>query len=343
MMDKSNAQVALEVHDFCSRIGADPLLVQGAGGNVSWKDDGTLWVKASGMRLADAVSKEIFVPVNLPNLQHAIAKGDFSVVPEVVGPSPLKPSIETLLHALMPQKFVVHLHPVQVLSILVRRDCETALQALIESKFLWGLVGYYKPGLHLAEGVCLAVKQEPRLRILFLRSHGVVIGADSLAEAEETIRFMVQLCDRQQAPVKSTDTAQGGVLEKIEGYERVNDPVVQQLVLQPRLFAALASCWALYPDHVVFLGSAPNTYTSPQDFLEKKDLEGGDAPDLIFICGSGVYVKPTFSRSKAEQLQCYAEVLMRQSSHTDLNPLSKNQIDELLNWDAEKYRIQISK
>jgi rhamnose utilization protein RhaD (predicted bifunctional aldolase and dehydrogenase) len=69
------------VIDYCAHIGADPMLVQGAGGNVSWKDGETLWVKASGAWLADAARKEIFVPVDLTHLQQAIASGDFYVSP----------------------------------------------------------------------------------------------------------------------------------------------------------------------------------------------------------------------------------------------------------------------
>ncbi len=48
-----------------AQLGADPLLVQAAGGNTSIKQDGTMWIKASGTWLMDALSKDIFVPLNL--------------------------------------------------------------------------------------------------------------------------------------------------------------------------------------------------------------------------------------------------------------------------------------
>ena len=47
-----------------ARIGADPLLVQAAGGNTSIKQDGVMWIKASGTRLKEASSKNIFVPLD---------------------------------------------------------------------------------------------------------------------------------------------------------------------------------------------------------------------------------------------------------------------------------------
>src|SRR3954464_12991143 len=102
-----------QVRTYCAVIGADPLLVQGAGGNVSWKDGDTLWIKASGTWLADATRKDIFVPVDLAHLRAAIDAGAMDVQPRTVGESALRPSIETLLHALMPQPVVVHLHAVE--------------------------------------------------------------------------------------------------------------------------------------------------------------------------------------------------------------------------------------
>ena len=46
--------------------------MQGAGGNISWKDDKELWVKASGKWIADAKKEEIFVKVDLKDLQEKI-------------------------------------------------------------------------------------------------------------------------------------------------------------------------------------------------------------------------------------------------------------------------------
>ena len=80
-MIASASSVEKHVKAFCTLIGTDSLLVQGAGGNVSWKDDGILWIKASGTWLAEAESKDIFVPVNLIHLQSALSKQDFYVKP----------------------------------------------------------------------------------------------------------------------------------------------------------------------------------------------------------------------------------------------------------------------
>ena len=60
---------------MCTMFGANPLLVQGAGGNVSWKEEDTLWVKASGTWLSDASAEDIFLP-RLSYLRTAISEVD---------------------------------------------------------------------------------------------------------------------------------------------------------------------------------------------------------------------------------------------------------------------------
>ena len=100
--------------ELSARIGSNPLLVQGPGGNTSVKADGRMWVKASGTELADAVSSDIFVGVSV---ERAIAElegaGDGSCRSALLDSNcTLRPSIETTFHALLPQRYVFHFHSV---------------------------------------------------------------------------------------------------------------------------------------------------------------------------------------------------------------------------------------
>ena len=74
---------------YCAEIGHDRLLVQAAGGNASWKEGGTLWVKASGTWLAEAQKKDIFLPVDLEHLTDGMARGDYDLAPKVIRDSSL--------------------------------------------------------------------------------------------------------------------------------------------------------------------------------------------------------------------------------------------------------------
>ena len=45
---------------FCAQGGKNSLLVQGAGGNVSFKDNDVLWIKASGFGFHKLVKQKFY-------------------------------------------------------------------------------------------------------------------------------------------------------------------------------------------------------------------------------------------------------------------------------------------
>lgn len=326
---------------FCATAGKDPLLVQGAGGNVSWKDGDTLWIKASGTWLADAAEKDIFVPVDLAQLRTAVTAGQFDVKPLVWGESALRPSIETLLHALMPQPVVVHLHAVEVLAHLVHADFVAEFEQMLPASLPWVAVPYRKPGAELARAVSEAIAGSGA-SVVFLQNHGVVIGADS-PDAVTTVLDELIAVLRTQADVGHATAAPAA---PIQGpgtvYEPVPDAEVQRLATDPILFARLPSQWALYPDHVVFLGAFPHLADSPAA-LETALAQEPELPELVFVRDVGVFARPGFSMAKQVQLRCYFDVLVRQSDAHQVQALGTAEIGELLNWDAERYRMSLSK
>lgn len=325
---------------FCAAAGADPLLVQGAGGNVSWKEDDTLWIKASGTWLAQAADKDIFVPVDLAQLRVAIAAGQFDVTPVVRGNSTLRPSIETLLHALMPQPVVVHVHAVEVLAHLVRADCLDDLNARLGAAPAWVAVPYRKPGEQLARAVSEALAGSDA-SIVFLQNHGVVIGAASPAEVMTTLTALIDALRAAPAAVQPPRPRPAAFRIGETTYAPLADDEVQQLATDPGLFARLPSQWALYPDHVVFLGAHPHVADDVAG-LERAVAQGQEAPELVFVRGLGVFAQPGFSNAKQVQLRCYFDVLVRQGT-APVRTLDTADIGELLNWDAEQYRMSLSK
>lgn len=329
---------------FCQAAGSDPLLVQGAGGNVSWKEGDTLWIKASGTWLADAGKKDIFVQVELGRLQMGLAQDDYEVMPKAAGASSLKPSIETLLHALMPHRVVVHLHAVEILAHLVRESAENTFNEVLDGLVRWIIIPYQKPGAPLARAVAEALKCSPGSDVLFLMNHGVVIGGNSIEEVERILRGLISALKNEpygsvEPKVPLAPLLVDGVLQ----YVPLADAEIQRLALDKSLFSRLsASQWALYPDHVVFLGPRAACYGSIASLITQVRQQNG-SPDLVFVEGIGVYAKPSFSLARLVQLRCYYDVLVRQPEQSAVSALSDEQIAELLDWDAEKYRMRMAK
>lgn len=332
-----------EVIHFCQSLGGDPLLVQGAGGNVSWKDGEVLWVKASGTWLADAGAQDIFVPVDLGALRVSLDAGDFDATPKSIAEATLRPSIETLLHALMPHQVVVHLHPVEILASLVREDAEAILGNALAGSTRWATVPYRKPGAALAQAVADALTRCPEANVMFLRNHGIILGADDIAEVELLLQDLLTTLKSEELVSVETKTPVSPLMVDNEfQYLPLADAEVQRLALDESLYRRLSSCWVLYPDHAVFLGPRAACYDSI-DCLAALIHQADGGPELVFVRGCGVYAKLTFSHAKQVQLRCYYDILVRLPEMSAIRPLTEDEIAELLDWDAEKYRMEMAK
>ena len=340
--------IVQEINRFCANLGKEKLLVQGAGGNVSWKEGNQLWIKGSGTWLADAEKKNIFVPVDLDNLNKALSNKNFNCQPQLIGNHPFRPSIETILHALMPQKIVVHLHAIEILKFLVSNNYKETIRLLLKNPtldFNFILVDYHKPGPDLAQAINQSLNNPINTNVVFLKNHGIVIGGESINEVVELLNYILSRCAKQHRanmdcnhsmalPTPSTQAQ--------ENYIAFPDIEVHQLALNVNLFKRLQSDWALYPDHVVFLGPNAFFYPSWENFLNQVSFFS-EKPELIFIEKKGVFIKPNFNLAKSVQLRCYFDVISRVPPSSPLEPISRQAINELLEWDAEKLRQTMSK
>ena len=330
------------VESYSEEIGRDPLLVQGAGGNASWKEDGVLWVKASGKWLQDALVQDIFVPVDLVDMQLRLREGDLSFSPKVIGSSTLRPSIETLLHGLMPQEVVLHVHAIEVLSVMVRANYDLILKECLDNLgYCWTVVSYQKPGAALASEVASAIKLCPSAEIILLANHGLVIGGASVDEVDQKLR---SLCAALTTPPLDHVYIQAPSMRNalVNEYVQIADQSINQLAIDPRLFDRLKQDWALYPDHVVFLGASPFLIEADSENFERY-AKKIDFPSIVFYKGVGVFSFGVLSAAKQAQLRCYYDVLARQAPGQQLVVLSDRLVADLLNWDAEAYRQSIAK
>src|SRR5690348_9287823 len=106
-----------------AELGRNPLRTQAAGGNTSLKRGGVMWIKASGTWLAEAEVRDIMVPVALEPLRQALDRRDpraekaTDFVPAHLNARGLRPSVETSVHAVIPQPVVVHIHCVATIAL----------------------------------------------------------------------------------------------------------------------------------------------------------------------------------------------------------------------------------
>lgn len=337
-MNANADNIEEEILNFCSLAGKDRLLVQGSGGNVSWKEGSNLWIKASGEKISDAKIKDIFVPVDLISLRDAISRNFFDIKPKVTIESIQRPSIETLLHAIFPQKIVVHFHAVEIVSRLIWKDLKFLEKNLSIPNTYACLINYIKPGPQLASAVYSALCSQPNLNVVFLKNHGVVIAANSSIEIEDIMRALFLLFQNklyiQSYLIPDQSQINYDVIN--HGYTYSQDRELIQLSLNPQFHSKLLRSWAICPDQIVFLGEEPSILDVN---LTIDDLNNNKSPPYIFDLGKGLYEKAGVSETQKSQLRFYFDVLIRQPEEAEIECLSEESIKDLVNWDAEKYRL----
>lgn len=332
------------LRSLSASIGADPLLVQGAGGNTSIKQAGVLWIKASGTWLKNARDDEIMVPVALAPLLDAVAHrspaaetaGQFTLAD--LNPRQLRPSIETTVHALLPQKIVIHVHCVETISIAVQANAEALLQERLRG-LDWAFVPYRRPGLPLAQAI--AERLKPATNVLVLGNHGLVVAADTVGEAALLLQRVTGLLARPPRPAPAPDL--DALLRLAGGSDyRLPASVAAHAVATDLASCRIAASGSLYPDHVIFLGVG-SVIAGPGEDAAVVVARTGAAPTSILFPGKGVLMRRDANAGAEAMARCLADVAQRIDGTARVNYLSPKENAELLNWDAEKYRQQLNR
>lgn len=195
--------IALRV--YTSRmLGKNPALVLHGGGNTSVKtviqdrfgcDREVLCVKGSGWDLGEIKPKGLPAVdlVGLRRFRDLVSMSDEEMVSGVrsllLDPSSPNPSVETLLHAFLPHKFIDHTHADSVLALADQPDAERVCREVFGDRF--GYVPYIMPGFDLAKKAAEVYERGPEVEGLILLGHGIFTFGETAREAYERMNEAV--------------------------------------------------------------------------------------------------------------------------------------------------------
>jgi rhamnose utilization protein RhaD (predicted bifunctional aldolase and dehydrogenase) len=323
-----------------ARLGADPLRIQAAGGNTSVKQGADMWIKASGTELAEAERRDIFVAVDLAGMRAALDAGDgLADQPAAFAleKGALRPSIETSLHAVFPQRVVLHAHCVNTIALAIRADGRARVAERL-GDMAHGFAPYVKPGATLARTVRASGGVEPG--IVVLGNHGLIVAGETVEAAADLFERVTARLAATPAPFAAPDMA---ALEQAGGASFAPAPADHPLhgvALSPyRLQAALKG--SLYPDHVIFCGVGAMALAPGEgadDLVARLAAEGLAAPPLLLVPAKGALLMRKASPARLALSRCLGDVLARVPEGAPLTYLTEAQNSELIDWDAEKYR-----
>jgi rhamnose utilization protein RhaD (predicted bifunctional aldolase and dehydrogenase) len=365
--------------------GADPEYVIAGGGNTSFKEGATLYIKGSGASLADS-TPESFVRMDRralsriwekkypfdPGERESAVLADMMAAREK-GEEQKRPSVETLLHDMLPFAYVVHTHPARVNGLTCSQRGEEAAAELFGPEALW--IPSTNPGYILSLAVKNAMDAYIAARgrptdIILLQNHGVFVGADDVAGIKEKYAHIMERLESKitrkpdfGGAVSSRDGSEAicGLLAELgesspEGkgpwqavFRRDNE--IAALVKDSAAFRPVSSSFT--PDHIVYSGSDPLFVEAGtgavQDRLReawKKQFEQTRRiPKIVAIQDMGIFGTGSSEKAAKLALELFMDtvkVAVYSQAFGGPRFMSRDQIDFINNWEVERYRSKVS-
>jgi rhamnose utilization protein RhaD (predicted bifunctional aldolase and dehydrogenase)/NAD(P)-dependent dehydrogenase (short-subunit alcohol dehydrogenase family) len=233
---------------YTSRLlGQDPSLVLHGGGNTSVKSrspevDGqlvdVLWVKGSGWDLG-SIEPRGFSQCRLAPLRNYCRLPSLSdegmvaaLRSQMLDPGGPAPSVEALLHAHLPGKFVDHTHADAVLAIVDQPDAARRVAELWGERALF--LPYVMPGFVLAQRILELGIGEGSPALLVLEKHGIFSWGQSARESYERMIDAVGEAERYVQQKSASTAVVPATIASAEGLRAA------QLAVAPVLRGALS-------------------------------------------------------------------------------------------------------
>ncbi|MDD4108784.1 MAG: class II aldolase/adducin family protein, partial [Prolixibacteraceae bacterium] len=359
--------------------GGNKEFVIAGGGNTSWKDEKRLFIKASGINLGE-IDESGFCILDREKLNQ-IPKQKYSSDPAVreeevknalmdartETASGLRPSVETSLHNLFRQRYVVHTHSTLVNGLMCSRNAARKALEIFGEEVLY--IPYSDPGFTLFTLIAEKIAEynnkfnrDPD--IVLIQNHGVFVAADSTdgieniyREIEEKLRnafnhFPVP----QNLPLseKMADILPAVRMllseEKLKVVSGLNSSFISRFISDEDVFDRGISK-PFTPDQLVYCLSEylfiNNTDTFEEIINEAdnkiKDFKKrrGVMPKVIFLRNTGVIVAEDSAVSVdylRDIVNDFCRISILSENFGGPHPLNDSQAAFIENWEVENYR-----
>lgn len=330
-------------------------LIQAAGGNTSVKyDNDEMIIKASGYLLSEVglekgYSKVITSEVaNIVYQQKVVAlekkRDRETATSDLVQKSTLdkdnRPSIETILHSLLP-KYTLHTHPLAVVSLSIRKDWRQLAQKIFNDYDV-ALVGYFTPGIELALAMQREIQKfEKTPTIIILQNHGLIITSDDYSQIGQLTEMVVKRIEdylqldlsKYKLTNQLTKTLNEQATSDNISY-LVEDQYLNALIeTDIDLFFDRACC----PDTLVYCGFEVvdlNKEASLTDYYRKYN----ELPKVVLLENKILISAITIKKAKETEEVLKLHLMTLKVAAGEVNHLSMDELAYLGNWEAEKYR-----
>ena len=379
---------------YTSRLlGRDKSLVLHGGGNTSVKiqeknlfgeQETILYVKGSGWDL-ETIEPQGFSPVLLAHVLRLAELPSLSdpqmvnqLVTHMLDASAPAPSIETILHGLMPQKFVDHTHADAVLSVTNTRDGDKRIREIYGKRCV--VIPYLMPGFDLAQFCAKEFKRQGSTETIgmVLLNHGIFSFGETARESYERMIELVTLAEKYLDSKRAWSVppnrftagrvdanAQASLRRKLS--DTAGTPLILKTVMSERTLgfaqhpeiARISQQGPATPDHVIRTRRTPMLGTDVARYAEgyrryfDEHAPRAKEPKTILDTAPRVVLDPAFGLAAAGRTAKDAAIVAEIYGHTidvilrgealgGFQALPANDIFDVEYWDLEQAKLKKS-
>jgi NAD(P)-dependent dehydrogenase (short-subunit alcohol dehydrogenase family)/rhamnose utilization protein RhaD (predicted bifunctional aldolase and dehydrogenase) len=350
-----NKQKLKDLLAISHHYGSDPGFLLAGGGNSSYKTEKHLYIKASGVSLAD-IGEGGFVKLRRdrlaamwdreysddPKQREARVLEDLLAAREA-GQQSRRPSVETLLHDLFEASYVMHTHPALINALTCSKQGRQTARKILGEAVLW--IPTVNPGYILARTTREAVQEFRRKhggqpKVLLFENHGLCVGGESYQEIRTTTERLIRKIRRLSGPVPVFTAAQTDrdraaklapalrmlLLEDSSILTFHSSRPVSSFLTGKAAFTELST--SITPDHIVYCNhealfiprreSLEQQYRAVEEGVRRYRQRNGISPIIVCVQELGVF------------------------AFGGLKPLPVDQIEFIRNWEVEAFRKRVS-
>ena len=325
-------------------------IIQAGGGNTSVKiNDETMFIKSSGYQLSEMEENVGYSKVNYKKIvdyfkSHLeIKRSDEKELLENTLIQGKRPSIETFLHSIT-EKYTLHTHPLLINVFTSRKNGMKELKSMFPDSLI---IDYQTPGIFLAKEFFdkfLKLENPQKANIVFLKNHGLIVSGKNM---DEVIKLHESILETLENKLKVNMQAYRNstfLFKKLEDFIENNIVYLCENrriknFIENNSIKDVNYCFS--PDSLIYCNKKILLLNKNDDMLEvvkNHNLKYGNF-NVVYFENELYIIAPNVKKAKEiESVLSFNLQVLELNKNDEMDFLTEEEQNFLLNWDSEKYR-----
>jgi class II aldolase/adducin family protein len=325
-------------------------IIQAGGGNTSVKiNDETMFIKSSGYQLSEMEENVGYSKVNYKKIvdyfkSHLeIKRSDEKELLENTLIQGKRPSIETFLHSIT-EKYTLHTHPLLINVFTSRKNGMKELKSMFPNSLI---IDYQTPGIFLAKEFFdkfSKLENPQKANIVFLKNHGLIVSGKNMDEVIELHESILETLENKLKVNMQAYKNSTFLFKKLENFIENN---IVYLCENSRIKNFIENNsikdvnYCFSPDSLIYCNKKILLLNKDDDMLEvikSHNLKYGNF-NVVYFENELYIVAPNVKKAKEiESVLSFNLQVLKLNKNDEMDFLTEEEQNFLLNWDSEKYR-----